>query len=316
MKRRLRIAFIGALVGGHKNLCALLDGGYDVARAYTWTDKKSGASCWQSFDDLLARYGIDLRKVDSVNAPEVVAEIRALAPDLIVVMSWSGMIGNELLAVPPLGVIGMHPTLLPEHRGRAPIPWALIHGLEKTGVTIFYYVEAADAGDILVQEEIPIAFEDTALTLGRKVDDACVRSLLKAVDGLERGTITPVPQDHSRASWWPRRKPEDGVIDWAKPTRDLYNWVRALTAPYPGAFTFRDGRKAFVWAARIADGPRSGAPGEVIGVTDDALLVATGDGCLAVTRIQPDGGAETTGAAFAEAHAVRVGERFEGGAGC
>ena len=315
-RRRLRIVFVGALIGGHKNLRALLDGGYNVVGVYTWSDAKSGASCWQSFDDLPGRYGIPVRKVESINAPEVVEEIRALAPDVVVVMSWSGMIGKELLAVPPLGVIGMHPTLLPEHRGRAPIPWALIHGLSKTGVTIFYYVEAADAGDILVQEEIPIAFDDTALTLGQKVDDACVRSLLKALDGLETGTVTPIPQDHARASWWPRRRPEDGIVEWTKPARELYNWVRALTAPYPGAFTFRHGRKIFLWAARIAEDARAGEPGEVLGVAGDALLVATGDGCLAVTRMQAAGEAETTGAAFADAHAVPVGERFVGAPAC
>jgi methionyl-tRNA formyltransferase len=309
----LKIVFVGALIGGHKTLTAVLEHGFHVARVYTWSDARQGASCWRSFDDLPARYGVEVRKVDSINAPEVVADIRALAPDVIVVMSWSGMIGKELLAVPRLGVIGMHPTLLPENRGRAPIPWALIHGLEKTGVSLFYYVEAADAGDLLAQDEIPITEEDTALTLGLKVDDACVRCTLRVLAGLEDGTVTRTPQDHSRATFWPRRRPEDGVIDWSKPARDLYNWVRGLTRPYPGAFTFFGGRKVFVWSAAVAHGNNGVAPGTVVGVTDAALLVATGDGMLALTTLQAEGGDDLTGARFVATIGARVGDRFGDG---
>ncbi len=177
--------------------------------------------------------------------------VRALEPELIFVVGWSQLVRDPFIALASEGVFGMHPTLLPRHRGRAPIPWAILTGLARTGVTLFEIVDAtADSGSIVGQVTLDIAPDETATTLFARIADAHVELTRELVPQLLARTAPRIPQDPSRASSWPKRTPADGIIDWETRAPYLYDWVRAQTRPYPGAFTFLGDEKVIVWGAR------------------------------------------------------------------
>jgi methionyl-tRNA formyltransferase len=304
----MRIVYIGARVVGHRCLAALLQARAQVVGLLTLDETKADVTtAFRSFDDLVDRYRLDARKFTRLNSPEPTKWVRSLQPDLGIVVGVSELIAAELLKVPRLGFIGMHPTLLPEGRGRAPIPWALIKGITRTGVSLFYCDPGADTGDLLAQSEVPIYYEDTSATLGSRTDDAAIKLLIENVPRLAAGTAPRWSQNEARATVWPRRRPDDGLIDWSRSRRELYNWVRALTHPYPGAFTTLDGRRLWIWAARESFDERTGRPGEVLDILPHGILVATGSGCLLLTRTQWDNADETDAARAGLVRGVRLG---------
>lgn len=293
-KDKFRIVYIGALTGGKKCLKALLDAGENVVAVFTWSDEAGRErSCYEPFDELVVNTNIPLIKVSDINAPDVIERLKSYSPDLICVMCWSQMVKKSVIQIPAHGTIGMHPTLLPKNRGRAPIPWALIKGLDKTGVTIFYFNERVDAGDILAQEEIPIDFEDTAKTLGEKVDVVAARLLCQAVLEIREGTAKPIKQDESQSTYWPKRNPEDGLINWDQESIAVYNFIRALVKPYPGAFTFVDGKKLVVWSAKNPELCEYHAtPGQILRLNSSGMKVATKDGSVLITAVELEGDEE------------------------
>src|SRR6185436_9952923 len=214
----------------------------------------------------------------------------------------------ELLALPGLGFIGMHPTMLPIGRGRAPIPWAIILGLKETGVTWFYVDPGADTGDILIQQSVPVLDTDTSSTLGARTDDVAAELLVKALPLLASDRAPRIKQDESAATVWPRRRPDDGIMDWSRDAGALCRWIRALTHPYPGAFTTLMGRKLWIWSAERATVPLAGAPGEVLAVDNRGAIVATGKGLLNITHVQWDGRAESSPVAAGIKPRMRFGQ--------
>jgi methionyl-tRNA formyltransferase len=283
----VRLLYIGARIVGRRCLEELLaDGAAEIVGVLELAaEKKEVTTAFADLDDLVERHGLQRRPFTTLRDPELTGWARSLAPDAGAVVGVSQLVGADLLAVPPLGFLGMHPTLLPEGRGRAPIPWALIKGLTETGVSIFRCEEGADTGAVYAQERVPVLYEDTSATLGARTDEVAAHLLARTVRGLAAGTATATPQDEARATSWPQRRPEDGVIDWTRPRRAVYDWVRALTRPYPGAFTALDGRRLDVWAAGESADPRSGEPGEVLDRLRDGLLVATGAGNVVLTDL-------------------------------
>jgi methionyl-tRNA formyltransferase len=299
----LGIVFVGCVTEGFRSLEHLLRRGERVLCIFTLRDdlaaKTSGA---MRFDEVAGRHGIPLVKVRNINDPEPVERIRALAPDLVLVIGWTQLVKAEILRIPRHGCIGFHASLLPQYRGRAPINWALINGESRTGNTMMLLEEGVDDGDILAQREIPIGFEDTCATLYEKVAATEFDMLDEVLPLIRAGRIPRRKQDPSRVSVMPKRRPEDGLIDWGKPARRLYDWVRALTHPYPGAFTHLEGRKVFVWKATLAEGTSVALrPGDVTFV-DGALIAGTGEGSLRLETLQVEGDAELSGADFAARH--------------
>ena len=237
-----------------------------------------------AFDDLDA----PVIETSDVNSPETVAAVREASPDAVFVVGWSQLVRDELLALAPQGVYGMHPSLLPRHRGRAPIPWAILSGLAKTGVTLFEIVDpTADSGPILGQVEVEVAPDETATTLYDKLLDAHVELIREHVPRIADGTAQRLPQDAARASAWPKRTPADGIIDWE--TRALYlgDWIRAQTRPYPGAFTYLGGEKVVVWRARPVELTGAEPAGTVVEVRPEGAVVACGEGGLLLEEIEP-----------------------------
>jgi len=243
-----------------------------------------------SFDEVAARSGAVLHETRDVNSDETLDAIRALEPELVFVVGWSQLVRDPFIALAAEGVFGMHPTLLPRHRGRAPIPWAILTGLARTGVTLFEILDAtADSGAIVGQVEIDIAPDETATTLFARIADAHVQLIRRLVPQLLARTAPRIPQDPSRSSAWPKRTPADGIIDWETRAHYLYDWVRAQTRPYPGAFTFLGDEKVIVWGARPVELAETAPAGTVVDVRPEGPVVACGEGALVLEEIQASG---------------------------
>lgn len=239
-----------------------------------------------SFDEVAAGLGAELVETRDVNAEETLEAVRRLEPELIFVVGWSQLVREPFIALAREGVFGMHPTLLPRHRGRAPIPWAILSGLARTGVTLFEIVDAtADSGAIVGQVIVEIAPDETATTLFDRLAEAHVELIREYVPQLVAGTAPRVLQDRRRASSWPKRAPADGIIDWETRAPYLYDWVRAQTRPYPGAFTFLDEEKVVVWRARTVELGEPAPAGTIVAVGVDGPVVACGEGALLLEEV-------------------------------
>ncbi len=250
-----------------------------------------------SFDEVAARLGAKLHETRDVNSEETLEAVRSLDPELIFVVGWSQLVREQLIALAREGVFGMHPTLLPRHRGRAPIPWAILSGLARTGVTLFEIVDAtADSGSIVGQVVVDIALDETATTLFERIAGAHVELIRECIPLLLASRAPRRRQDPSRASSWPKRAPGDGIIDWETRAPYLYDWVRAQTRPYPGAFTFLGDEKVIVWGARPVELAEAAPAGTIVATRPEGPVVACGEGGLLLEDVETRAGELAVGA--------------------
>jgi methionyl-tRNA formyltransferase len=275
---------------GRDCLEAAAESGADVVGVVTLPgpiDSSRSGQC--AFDEVAARLGASLIETRDINSLEPLNSIRELNPELIFVVGWSQLVRDSFIKLAPEGVFGMHPTLLPRHRGRAPIPWAILAGLARTGVTLFEIVDpTADSGEIVGQVILDIDPDETATTLFQRLAEAHVQLTRELVPRLLARTAPRIPQDPSRASSWPKRTPADGIIDWETRAPYLYDWVRAQTRPYPGAFTFLGDEKVVVWGARPVDLEGSVPAGTIVEVSSAGPVVACGEGGLVLEEVETD----------------------------
>ena len=292
----------------------LLRLGVDVTMVVTHDDDPGEQIWFRSVADRAHDAGIPVFAPADVNAPAMVERIATLAPELLFSFYFRQIVKPGLLGVPSRGALNLHGSLLPRYRGRCPVNWVLVRGETETGVTLHYMEPKPDTGDIVAQRRVPIADDDTALTLNRKLAEAAGELLRVTVPDLLAGTAPRTPQDHARATTFGGRRPDDGRLDWKHPARELYNLVRAVTHPYPGAFTTWAGTKLLVWKAAALDEPVPAEPGRVAAVSPAGIVVATGRGGLVLERLQLDGGAEERGLDFARQRGLRAGDRLGDGA--
>ncbi len=255
--------------------------------------------------------GVHVLTPERVGAPEVVSALSALRPDLLVVADYGQFIPSSLIDLAPLGAINIHPSLLPKYRGASPIQWALANGDAETGVTILYVEQEMDAGDILAQEPLAIDPDDTGLTLTPKLADLGADLLMRVIADLQAGRVTARPQDPAAVTVVRKLDKEDGRIDWSMSAEAIRNRVRGFL-PWPGSFTHWPGGRLKVLSARV-EPMASGAhvPGTLIDCGGDGPLVATGEGALRLTAIQPEGRKVMGGEAFLCGYTLKPGERFE-----
>ena len=282
-----RILFFGYSEVGHDCLSLLLERGDNVVALITHEDNPH-EKIWFKTPAVAAREkDIPVLTPESVNNPEWREQLAALAPDLILSVYYRHMIGTKILALPRLGAWNMHGSLLPKYRGRAPINWAVLHGEPRLGMTLHRMVKSADAGAVVDQDGVDIGPRDTAEQAFRKVMPCARRVLARQIDALLAGTAKEKVQDESQANYFGGRKPEDGRIVWTQTSHQIFNLIRAVTDPYPGAFTDVGGARLMVWWAE-PDSPatkgKRGAPGEILSVAP--LVVATADGALELTRTE------------------------------
>jgi methionyl-tRNA formyltransferase len=315
-RARVRIIVFGYHTIGYLCLQELIERGEEVGAVVTHQDDPGEHIWFDSVAELARSAGIPVFQPRNPNASAFVGLIRSLRPELILSFYYRRLLSKELLAIPPLGGINLHGSLLPKYRGRSPINWVLVNGERQTGVTLHYMTEEADAGDMIAQRPVGITFEDTALTLFRKVAQAALALFRETFPLIKAGLAPRIPQDPVRATSYGGRGPEDGQIDWVKPALALYNLIRAVTAPYPGAFTRYQGKKLYVWSSRPSAGSGEGGwiPGTILGVRDGSCLVATGEGELLLTRVQLQGEEMLSGGAFVDKHGLSIGDRLGEGA--
>jgi len=285
---------------GCMGLRALLENGYDVAAVFTHTDNPNENIWFESVAQIAAQNGIPVFAPEDINHPLWVNKIAAMQPDILFSFYYRNMLKPAILDIPKLGALNLHGSLLPKYRGRVPINWALINGEKETGVTLHYMTPKPDDGDIVAQRAVPILEDDNAKTLFDKCVDAAKVLLDEQLPLIKNNTAQRTPQDASKSTYYGGRKPEDGIIDWTRSATDIRNLVRAVTMPYPGAFSYRANRKFLVWQSSIAaqNSTNEETPGTVLSI--DPLVVACAEGALQIDFGQVDGGIYQSGARLAE----------------
>ncbi len=282
-----RILFFGYSEVGHDCLSVLLERGDNVVALITHEDNPNEKIWFKTPAEAARSRGVPVHTPEKVGTPEWIERIAQMRPDLILSVYYRNMISTKLLGLAPLGAFNLHGSLLPKYRGRAPINWAVLNGEPRIGMTLHRMVREPDAGAIVDQEGVDIGPRDTAEQAFRKVLPCARRVIARQIDALLSGTAVETPQDASQATYFGGRKPEDGRIDWSQDSGRIFNLVRAVTDPYPGAFCDVGPARLMVWWAE-PDSPaargRTGRPGEVLSVSP--LVVATGDGALELTRTE------------------------------
>ena len=236
-------------------------------------------------------------------------KIRALNADIFIVASYGNLIPRELLDLPRIMPIAVHPSLLPRYRGAAPINWAIMKGEKVTGVSIFKINEKIDAGEIIIQQPLEIEDGDDAVTLSEKLAHLSSSLLLKVIPSLERKTYRLIPQDESKATFAPKLKKEDGHIKWDIDAFSIRNLVRGLR-PWPEAFSFYRGKLIKILEAEAVDETAPFGPSTIVRIEKDAIYVAAGRGIIKITKVKPEGKREMLVRDFLCGHHLREGEKL------
>lgn len=277
---------------------ALVEAGFDIAAIYTHPDNAAENNFFGSVARTAAEFGIPVFAPEDVNHPLWVDRIKASEPEVIFSFYYRNLLSEEILNTAKVGAFNLHGSLLPKFRGRAPLNWALVKGETETGVTLHRMVKRADAGDIVAQERIAIAADDTALTLHHKLCASAKSLLSSALPAIKSGTFSETAQDESQASCFGRRSPQDGAICWADSASTAHNLVRAVTEPWPGAYSYVGGNKFIIWKSRIVENHQAAKAGTVISVSP--LIIACGEGALEVVTGQADNGVYMQGTQLAQ----------------
>ena len=312
----MRVVFFGTPEFAVPPLEALLGEGFDVVAAVTQPDKPQGRSRSTAVPPpvkLAAEVeGVPVLQPARPSDPDFVARVRALAPDVGVVVAYGHILKPDLLAVPRRGMVNVHPSLLPELRGAAPVEWAILNGFETTGVTIMLMDAGLDSGPILHQIPHHIDPEVTGGELSEHLSEMGAQALIEALALLETDGLKPRPQDHARATYAPKLTRDTARIAWAESAERVTRLIRALD-PKPGAWTELEGREVKLFGARAPQGEGAGEPG-TIRTTDDGLLITTGGGAVLVEEVQPAGKQRMTAPDWVRGRGVRPrgggGQRF------
>ncbi|KFX00702.1 bifunctional UDP-4-amino-4-deoxy-L-arabinose formyltransferase/UDP-glucuronic acid oxidase ArnA [Pectobacterium carotovorum] len=282
---------------GCVGLEALKLAGYEIQAVFTHSDAPGENHFYGSVAKAAAEMDVPVFAPEDINHPLWVNRIRELAPDVIFSFYYRTLLSDDILQLPSFGAFNLHGSLLPRYRGRAPVNWVLVNGETQTGVTLHKMVSRADAGDIVAQSVVAIDEEDTALTLHGKCRTAAAALLAQQLPLIRSREITLTRQDESRASYFGRRTAADGLIDWHKSAREINNLIRAVTEPYPGAFTFLGERKVTIWRARVVKDKIGGEPGAIISTSP--LVVSCGEDALEIVSGQSEAGLYMSGSRLA-----------------
>jgi methionyl-tRNA formyltransferase len=295
----MRILFMGTPQFAVPSLSLLLEQGHEVVAVVTQPDRPKGRKRELAPSPVKAfalEYGLQVLQPEKLRSPEGVAEVMAIAPDLIVTAAYGQILPKSVLELPRLGCINVHGSLLPRYRGGAPIQRSIINGEAVTGVTLMYMAEGLDTGDMIAKVEVPITDEDTAGSMFDKLSDAGSKLLLEWLPRIAEGSVTRESQADGEATYAPNLTREDEKLDWGQTSRQLFNRVRGLN-PMAGGFTYLDGEVFKVWGCRIPQGSDTIMRPEWAGLVAGSVLesgnfgirVRTGDGSIVLTEVQPAG---------------------------
>jgi methionyl-tRNA formyltransferase len=307
----VRVVFFGTPEFAVPSLEALLGEGFDVLAAVTQPDRPQGRSRSVAVPSPVKQAAladdVPVLQPEHPTDPAFLQAVRDLAPDVGVVVAYGHILKPELLTIPARGMVNLHPSLLPELRGAAPIEWAVINGLRQTGVTIMQMDSGMDSGPILhsIPEALPP--DITGGELAAHLSEVGAEALVEALVLLEQGAVQPRPQDAERATYAPKLTRETARVDWTIAPERIARLIRGLD-PKPGAWTDLDGQAVKLFGAAAGGG--RGTPGEVL-QADSGLRIAAADGSVAVEEVQAEGKARMSAAEWLRGRGVRVGERFQ-----
>jgi methionyl-tRNA formyltransferase len=310
--KKLKIVFMGTPDFSVPALKILPENGYEVVLVVTQPDRPKGRGCKLTCPPVKVAalaLGLPVVQPQAIGDPLLAHQIRALKPDLFVVVALGQILPQMLLDIPPLGVVNIHGSLLPAYRGPAPIQWALINNEGETGITTMLMDKGLDTGDILMTASTRITSHDTSATVHDRLADMGAELLIKTIEGLAVKTIVPCPQDHDLATYAPLLQKGDGRIDWNQPAQLIEAFIRGMT-PWPGAFTFRDNKRLKIFKAQARAQTLTQAPGTVIQGFSDELRIATGQGALSICEIQGASGKRLDIKDFLRGHSIAPGSVF------
>lgn len=299
---------------GARALEALVARDERVVAVVSHPDRPSEGDWFESVRDVARAHRLPFLTPASPNTAEVRKALLSLEADVFLSVWYRRLLAPELLALPKVAALNLHGSLLPAYRGRAPLNWVLVNGETRTGVTLHHMTTVADAGDIIAQEPIEIALDDTALTLYRRMVKVGVDLLLQWYPAVLDGTAPRRPQDPGCATIFGRRVPEDGRIRWTWPAARIANMIRAVTHPFPGAFVDDGDSRLFLWAGQVQPRPEtSEAPGTLLEIQcGRGITVATGNGAILLTAVQAARGHEEPADAWARRVGLRPGSLLQG----
>lgn len=304
----MRIGWIGVHAEGIPALEAVAAAGYQIAGVMTLRSSKADRRCGSvDYHSVCRRLGVPVAEVDHVNDATSIEQLRNWNCDLLVVLGWGQILGPDVLNVATLGVVGAHASFLPHNRGSAPVNWAIINGETTTGNSLMWLSEGVDSGDLIDQRCFSISPYDTCATIYEKVAESNRDMLLQLLSELRAGRRPGRSQPHSDEPLLPRRRPEDGQINWHSSSTDIYNLVRGVTRPYPGAFTFLSDGKWWIWNVAVLPPFMSGVPpGTVLGPVRSpeqnacGQMIATTDGAVVVLEAEDAQGRVYSGYSLSE----------------
>jgi len=255
---------------------------------------------------LAQQHGLSVIQPVGVKEENFIKSLKGQNPDLIVVVAFGQILPPKILRIPHHGCINLHASLLPAHRGAAPINWALIKGEETTGVTTIFMNEWMDTGDILLKKEIEIEKTDDALSLSHRLSTLGAKLLLETIRQLKKGDLSSTPQDHSKASYAPALKKEDGNIEWKMEAQAIHNQIRG-TVPWPGTATNLDNKLLKILKSKVIEEENQEPPGKISQVSPEGIKVATGKSYLLLTEVQLQDRKRMKAAEFVRGHPIPIG---------
>lgn len=292
MKKRYTIIFMGTPHFAVPSLNALVDSGHDIALVVTQPDRPKGRGRRvypPPIKTAALERGLKFLQVSTIKTPEIAEQLASFTPDFIIVTAFGNILPKHILALPRIGTINVHASLLPKYRGPAPINWAIINGESQTGITTMLMDEGVDTGDILLTAVEPISPEDTAATLHDRLARIGSDLLVKTLNAFAADRIRPVAQEDTQASYAPLLNKLDGRIDWHKPAQTIEPFIRGMT-PWPGAFTFHETNRFKIFSAKPVAKTLEDPPGTVLQGFPDELVIATGKDALTILEIQGPSG--------------------------
>lgn len=307
----MRIVFFGTSSFAIPSLDGIQCSSHTLLAVVTQPDAKGGRRhefLPTPVKEWVVRKGSLLFQPPRLSEASFLSALQKLRPDLFVVVSYGKILPPSLLTLPPHGGINVHPSLLPRYRGASPIPWAILNGDEKTGVSIIALSEEVDGGEIFLQKTVSIGKEENALSLSERLSKEGGKLLVETLKNLEEGRAVSMPQK-GEVRFAPRFKKEDGLVDWGKSAQKLSLQIRALL-PWPGSYSYLHGKRVLFWKAKAEEGGPSGRPGEVVALSKEGIGVATGKGKLLLEELQLEGKEKMPGRLFLLGHPLRLGEGF------
>lgn len=308
----MKIVFMGTPDFAVSTLEKLIESEHEVIAVVTQPDRPRGRGrevTPSPIKQLATDSGIPVLQPEKAKSPEFIESFKNLAPDITIVVAFGQILKKEVLDTPKHFSMNLHSSLLPKYRGAAPINWAIINGETETGVTTMRMDEGMDTGDILLSRVVPIWDSDNSQTLHDTLKEEGASLVLETIRRLEDGTLTPMPQNATKASLAPKLKKEDGLILWEKSARSIRDHIRGLE-PWPGAYSFLERKRIRICQAELAESEPNDLPGTIVKISGHSIEVGTGGGRLLITHLQAEGKKRMDVKSFLAGHKLETGQTF------